>query len=222
MQKLIFKSNGIFQGDDEVMGTIENFTSICGIPHYQLYKKVLKEYNKHRSIYDMDHNKHLLTCVTFRLARECDMLTLPSNDDDIEKALSIAKFRIPVHHSADDKIRFPVLPWPALDAIKELVGQASIYAPLDANTKKNLYANLIISFYSDWHRNIRDNRAWVFYCLNAIMNFVPEEHRVQANNIFERTSERFAKEKGNIVTHTYLIHHWWEKPLAWLKGLKWY
>ena len=204
---LLGKNGDQWYGWPTIMKHLKNVTSVCGISHFQLYEKTLKEYHRHRSIYDMHHNApFLLQCKILALSKTCNMLTVPSSERAIESVLHSLDVSLGAKNLIEGR-RYPVLMPEVMDAMMEMLDQIFQYMILPDGANASLYEvkavykrNFTIDFYSNWQLNVINPKPWITSCLEGYLSLVPEGNKIIVSNIMDRSARRMANDKPVIIT----------------------
>jgi len=205
MPVLIAFNKGEWTGYELLMRAIERMTSVCSIPKYELFKKVLKEYHKYRSIYDMDHNSpSLLICRMLSLAKTCTMLTVPQTELDIRNIMS--DITLPYHANS----RYPILPNLMLEHLGKLFDDSTMYIDKNilgpdqsfSDIKEIFIRNFSISYFSNWQNNIVEPRPWILLCIEQILLVIPDNSKLACSNLINRSAEEIAKDPRTFANTT--------------------
>lgn len=171
--------------------------SLYGILDNQLQKKVLKEYEKHRSVYDLEHNRDnfspiLLMFQVPKLLKECKYYTIPSDN----RWLSIVDTFLRLDRIDEDL--YPVFPKQIWSQYLDLSHKISPYldrVPLDQRGEflEKLYSTRKREFYMNWDLicfNEVDFKKWANFNIDMLLNAVSEDNIKVVLNILTRQSEQ--------------------------------
>ena len=196
MDKLIYQENGIYKGVPKVMEAISALSSRYGILNFQLYKKVLKEYNRNKSIYHLEHNDpHLLVITALGMVNKCDQYSeyegIPFDIPSIYTSLNHLEINIP----------YDLYPGPHSVIWEDIQGLKStlISYCIDRGDLQpgKLDTRLVYLFYSDWEYNTLDVISWVNKAL-ALLNTLPVNTNIK-HNLLSRGLDSLSKEDNEIL-----------------------
>lgn len=197
MQLIYSPAKGVYQGNDDVMNSLSTTSAQFGILNYELYKRVLKEYKKHKSVYDLSNNSpYLLILKSFSLAKYCKCKIEPTVKGISDAMLYAKPWELKNH-------LWPGNPEPFLATLKFIFEQVGPYITVN---KVNLETewqkmnnNFLIDYYSWWDFHSIHPRIWIANCLRKLEYYFSEN---QVYNIYKNKLEEVKPLLMSKVTNT--------------------
>jgi hypothetical protein len=187
-------AKGNWSGDRDLLNLVQQASSKLGILNYELHYRLLKVYELHKSIYDLEHNRpRLLQAKVMVLAKQCNQVgfvtpgSLNSLVMDIQQVAKI------------NREKFPILPYALVEDLvsivegdgPDLIDQLWPYIQGSSDISKIFFKQgLQHRFYTDFYANWEDYSVNPELWFNSCVNMIKQLPKVTGNsfqNIMERT-----------------------------------
>ena len=183
------KKNETWLVEAKLAKTLSILTEGRGILNYKLYHKVLKEYKKHRSVYDSTRGSTILSLRAISLASLCYGTRGPEVKGASYKYLSetvIKEHVIPWSEDSDFFTHYPQLPTQALPLFKDLLVKLFGYIQLPEDKSRSEMdryndwvipgiTGIVAHYYVNWPRYSEHPEEWFNLCMKAVQgqNYMP-------------------------------------------------
>lgn len=188
-----------FKLNENTISFVEGIESLLGILDNKLLRKVEKEYNRNRSVYNLKHHRDdaLLKLQTARLVKDCQCKT-PENKirfyDELKKIIGGPDcLGITQYISNIPKERYPVLPEEHIKTILEAYDSIKpYYTNAKDITRLDMWYQLVLNFYSNWESilNIKSDILAQEHWLNEMLILAEIEEDAQARNTILNVLQR--------------------------------
>ncbi len=213
-------------GTKYVLDTLSNLTSEFGVLNYELYKLTLKEYEKHRDVYDMAHNydKLIRAKAVGILLSKCWYATTPMKEREFNIVNMAKQSYLPYHNilsirtSSDKAFKlshyssYPSLPrgialifWDILEDVKGFIDiQGHSRKDIDLHTGFVIPAmeGMILSYYANWDEYQVNPELWFNKCIDIIrVQPFMEEYKAMVETKMSEIIQAHMAKGVKMVTH---------------------